>query len=1268
MAVATAAYTQNNGTHFDTKVPLPEVDQIILPALDNDALREQELQRRADTPDAPPRFAEVREVTINPTTHGTWEDLPDGTSIWRFRVISREAYSINFGFRQYYMPEGGTFHLYAPGRKKTYGPFTPADNEAHEQLWTPVVPGQDVTLEVQLPTDKKSELRLQLNQVNHDFMNFFELSSGACHLDVVCGAEDGHPLVDQFRDAIQSVAVYSFGGSFVCTGFLVNNTQGDCTPYFMTATHCGVNAGNAPSMVVYWNYENNTCREPRSPVSGGLGDGPLDDFNTGAIFRAEYALSDFTLVELDDPVSPTANAVFAGWNAASEPPSDTVATVHHPGTEEKRISFRYDGAYVGAWGSATNPVPNGDALIISNWDVGSTEGGSSGAPLFDSQNRVIGQLRGGTASCNINGYDVFGWFHKSWTGGGTATSSLRPWLDPSGSEQLTLDGKAQSACNIRLVANVPAQQVCAPTPAVFEIEVSENFTDLVQLTLSGLPENAQVDYSQNPVIPGNNTTITINSDDLPSGAYTLTLTGTDGMQAETITLALQSSAMPAAVIDPVSPAANATNVPLYAVFSWDADQEAQSYQVQIATDEAFANIIADVVDISGTSLQGIQLEAVTTYFWRVRGNNTCGEGAWSSARRFTTADIICASVSPENLPEEIFDLLPNVTISSVEVDLPGGIVDIRLTNLNIRHSWVGDMQVALTSPQGTSVRLFDRPGVPADDFGCDGRDVLLNFFSDAPNTPEQLESTCGDRPAIAGDYQPLDPFSFMFGENAIGEWRLTVEDFAPDDGGAINAWTLEVCTARPKDIGIKAANTAFAACSDETTTFDITLGTDFDENNGVTLSASGLPDAAAVNFSANPARPGDTVQVTISNLTGQDVYTLVIEATDGIDDSNIELQLVVSDVPNDFELRFPANAATNIPLSTSLEWDAPQTAEQYFINITDEQGTSIASDTIETPLFFVSGLRFGTTYTWSIQAMNNCGLSEPKTFSFTTVPDVSFSVSPMNINACRTDQPGFNLNIGPGYGENTTVTYTVAPEQNIPISFNADPNNLPTGTTVRATLSNLGSVPIGEYTITFQISDGTYSNQDIVTAFLRGVPAVPTPQEPADGASFPEQRPTLRWRSILDATSYRLEIARDDRFSEMVATIEVADTSYAFPEALEGGRYHWRVTSLNDCGFSTSGIFDFFVEAAGIQEWQGQRVTFHPNPTSGWLRIQFAQPLSGNLTVELFNTNGQLLQRQYLRQADTELNFDLTQQASGMYLIRLVNGEAVLTQRILVQK
>ncbi|MBP8240434.1 MAG: hypothetical protein KAX50_10750, partial [Saprospiraceae bacterium] len=302
------------------KTPLNEVPLIEMPTLDNEALRAEEMSQR--TPGRAPRFAQRHPVSISPQTHGRWETTPAGMAVWRLRLRSADALSLNLGFDQYVMPEGGSLFLFTPDEKNQLGPFTPSDNEAHAQLWTPVLDGDEMVIEVQVPVTKRSELQLHLQSVNHDFMGFSQMLSGSCNLDVACGGADGWAIVDRYRDIIQSVGVYGLGGSTFCTGFLINNARNDCRPFFMTADHCQVRANNAASLVVYWNYQNSTCRQPNTPSSGQPGNGQLNDFNSGAIVRARFGTSDFTLTELDDPVSETADAFYAGWNISNQAPQD----------------------------------------------------------------------------------------------------------------------------------------------------------------------------------------------------------------------------------------------------------------------------------------------------------------------------------------------------------------------------------------------------------------------------------------------------------------------------------------------------------------------------------------------------------------------------------------------------------------------------------------------------------------------------------------------------------------------------------------------------------------------------------------------------------------------------------------------------------------------------------------------------------------------------------------------------------------------------------
>ena len=783
---------------------LDAIETLSLPALDNEELLREEMARRA--PGVAPRFAQRLDVDVSPQTHGKWR-YRNGKAIWHLRVPSPGAKSLNFGFDQYVMPAGGSLLIYSLDQREIQGPFTPADNEVHEELWTPVIHSDDVIIELSLPIAKQQEVKLHMTSVNHDFLGFAEVMSsvlsGSCNLDVACGSEDGWGIVDGYRDIIQSVAVYGQGGDTFCTGFLVNNTRQDCTPYFMTANHCGISAGGAPSVVVYWNYMNSFCRQPGSLESGSAGNGSLSNFNTGSTLRASHSPSDMTLLELDDPVPLSADAFFAGWDARQILESDTTICVHHPDGEEKRISFEFDGVYRGAWGQGGTPVPNGNHLIIEDWNIGTTEMGSSGSPLFNSDRRVVGQLHGGAASCSNNEYDSYGWFATSWTGGGTSGSRLRDWLDPDNSGTLTLDGHSAFNCNFAALADPVFQSLCTPDAAVYSILVSESFAGPVTLTLAGLPAGLNVVFDNTVVAPGEGTQMTVTgTGSLSTGTYQFSLLGTDGVNSsnQLLTLELVSDTPAMPVLS--EPSNGAGNQGTSLDFVWNTSPSAEGYALQLATDPSFANVVFTADELSATTLFVPNLEVETTYYWRVRGNNICGAGGWSTAYSFTTAVEQCGFTVVNTAGLSIGPSEGAITNSQVFIDQDGEILSVKINGLSTDHSWVGDLNATLRAPSGTTINLFNRPD-------CGEPGMFVDFADDAPQTSLDFESTCSDQGvAIQGAFQPVQAFSNFNGQSASGTWTLSIQDNANFDGGELLGWNLEICT----DLSNSTVEVGGAAC------------------------------------------------------------------------------------------------------------------------------------------------------------------------------------------------------------------------------------------------------------------------------------------------------------------------------------------------------------------------------------------------------------------------------------------------------------------------
>jgi len=123
---------------------------------------------------------------------------------------------------------------------------------------------------------------------------------------------------------------------------------------------------------------------------------------------------------------------------------------------------------------------------------------------------------------------------------------------------------------------------------------------------------------------------------------------------------------------------------------------------------------------------------------------------------------------------------PTIT-STINVPDNFTIEDVNV-NLNISHSYTGDLTIYLTSPSGTKVNLIREMCNSYDDIDATFDDDALNF------------ATCSATPpAIGGTIKPNEVLGSFNDENALGNWTLTVEDAADGDGGLLNSWNLELC-------------------------------------------------------------------------------------------------------------------------------------------------------------------------------------------------------------------------------------------------------------------------------------------------------------------------------------------------------------------------------------------------------------------------------------------------------------------------------------------
>ncbi|HJU38364.1 MAG TPA: hypothetical protein VJ724_02235, partial [Tahibacter sp.] len=160
----------------------------------------------------------------------------------------------------------------------------------------------------------------------------------------------------------------------------------------------------------------------------------------------------------------------------------------------------------------------------------------------------------------------------------------------------------------------------------------------VALAASGEPAGTTPAFSVNPIAPspGSSTLTLTGGAGLATGEYAFTVTGTSGAQTSDIALELGVSATAAAAPTLTAPVNAATGVKVRPTLTWAAVPGALTYRVEVATDNAFANVVASET-LTGTSWAvDTTLASSTAYFWRVTPANYCGDGAASAAFTFTT--------------------------------------------------------------------------------------------------------------------------------------------------------------------------------------------------------------------------------------------------------------------------------------------------------------------------------------------------------------------------------------------------------------------------------------------------------------------------------------------------------------------------------------------------------------------------------------------------------------------------------------------------------
>lgn len=381
----------------------------------------------------PLRVAANYNLFVSPETDGEWITLSDGMKLWRIEFMSEGAFALNLSFDEFQLTKAATVFLYNPDRKNILGGFNYLTNKESGSLTTAFLPGDRLVLEMQVEADSEYG-KLSIGSLSHAFVDIFGSSqkdgyfgkSGNCEIDINCPSGYEWQLV---KNAVCRI-VFKLNGSYteMCTGSLINSTAQDETPFVYTANHCIRRALEAGNAVFYFGLESEEC-DGADPFPSGSWNYTI---SSSTLLATSDSL-DFSLLKLSEQVPESYNPHYAGWSIVDTPPVSPT-TIHHPQGDVKKISKDFDDALLDyqeinppEWLSKGS-IPSA-FWRIEKWEEGATEPGSSGAPLFNEQKQIVGNLTGGDAACGYEVNDYFSKFHLDWDYYSNPAYQLKYWLD-----------------------------------------------------------------------------------------------------------------------------------------------------------------------------------------------------------------------------------------------------------------------------------------------------------------------------------------------------------------------------------------------------------------------------------------------------------------------------------------------------------------------------------------------------------------------------------------------------------------------------------------------------------------------------------------------------------------------------------------------------------------------------------------------------------------------------------------------------------------------
>lgn len=382
-------------------------------------------------------FATAIPVDIDLKKEAISMKISDEIVQYRLMISSKGATSLNFIFSKFELPDKAKLFLSTPNMSEVFGAYTNKSIFSPFQFATTPIESDTILFVYEELINQPGKLKI--SRVNRGFYSLRKLPQFArsqeCEIDAECES-------DSFENMRRATCLYVINGTSYCTGTLVNNTKENGVPYILTSAHClfdvynKVDTSLAKTCVFFFGY--------KSPICNSQIEGTREKSIVGAKAVSCYNSRDALLLKLLQMPPKDYMPYYAPWDATGDLRGPSIC-FHHPSGDVMKASYEADELRDTSFSSL---IFDRDChLKVNYWERGISEGGSSGAALYN-HGMIVGALSGGAKdiSCSNTGFDCFWSLNKAW-------QAFAPYLSPLSDSSKICKGFEPYSSPCKIIAN-----------------------------------------------------------------------------------------------------------------------------------------------------------------------------------------------------------------------------------------------------------------------------------------------------------------------------------------------------------------------------------------------------------------------------------------------------------------------------------------------------------------------------------------------------------------------------------------------------------------------------------------------------------------------------------------------------------------------------------------------------------------------------------------------------------------------------------------------